>query len=375
MINIRRFVEELKKNNLDFCSGVPDSLFKDLCFEFEKEFKKKHLTAANEGSAIALGVVYHVSSKKIPIIYMQNSGLGNAINPLISLADKKVYNIPMFLIIGWRGETKKNFKDEPQHLTQGKVTEKFLSNLSIKYKILNKNSDYKKIVKKLSEKAKKSNELVALLVRKNTFESKNKVKVKNSKFLLREEVLNLILKKIPSKSIIVSTTGILSRELNEINKLKNLKLNNFMCVGGMGHAISVAAGMASNLKKKVYCFDGDGAITMHLGSLATSSKKNNIVHIILNNFSHESVGGHENSAKHVKFYRLAKELGYKTTYLCKNKNEILQSIKKSQYSKKSTFIEIITKNGHRKNISRPKEKMISLKNNFIKKVTNEKINK
>ena len=167
---------------------------------------------------------------------------------------------------------KKILKMNPNIWTQGKVTEKFLSNLSIKYKILDKNSDYKKIVKKLSEKAKKSNELVALLVRKNTFESKNKVKVKNSKFLLREEVLNLILKKIPSKSIIVSTTGILSRELNEMIKLKNLKLNNFMCVGGMGHAY-ICSGNGIKFKKKVYCFDGDGAITMHLGSLATSSKK------------------------------------------------------------------------------------------------------
>ena len=142
--------------------------------------------------------------------------------------------------------------------------------------------------------------------------------------MLREQVLNVIVKRIPNNSIVISTTGILSRELNELIKKNNLKLRNFMCVGGMGHAISVAQGIAINKKNKVFCFDGDGSITMHLGSLTTSSKHKNLIHIVFNNFSHESVGGHDNAGKHVKFFKLSKEIGYNKNYLCKNKKDILK---------------------------------------------------
>ena len=368
MIKIREFINELKKNNLIFSTGVPDSLFKDLCYGFESTYRKQNIIAANEGSAVALGIGYYLSSKKIPIVYMQNSGLGNAINPLISLADKRVYKVPIFLIIGWRGESKKKFKDEPQHLTQGKVTKDFLKNLNIKYSILNSQSDFKKIIRNLSQRAKKNNEVVAILVRKNTFEKKIQYKEKKTNLLLREEVLDFITKIIPKNSIVISTTGILSRELNELIIKNNLKLRNFMCVGGMGHAISIANGIAVNKRNKIFCLDGDGSITMHLGSLATSSKQNNLVHVVFNNLSHESVGGHDNSAKHVKFFKLSKEIGYSKNYLCRSKSDIKKSINKSLKNKKSCFIEIIIKKGHRKNISRPKENMVTLKNKFLNSI-------
>jgi phosphonopyruvate decarboxylase len=162
----------------------------------------------------------------------------------------------------------------------------------------------------------------------------------------------------------VSSTGILSRELYSLLK-KNKKMNNFMCVGGMGHAISVASGIAINTNRKVFCFDGDGAATMHLGSLTTSALQNNIVHIIFNNLSHESVGGHATSSKHVKFYKLAKTLGYKISKVCTNKKDLMKSIKKSIVSKKSYFIEILCSKGHRQNISRPTEGMVLLKKKFM----------
>lgn len=366
MINVQQFINELKKNDLIFSTGVPDSMIKNLCFGFENNFKKKNIIASNEGSAVGIAIGYYLSSKKIPIVYMQNSGLGNAINPLISLADKNVYKVPIFLIIGWRGEIKNNFTDEPQHITQGKVTEDFLKKLNIKYKIINSKSNFKKIIKNLSEKSKKNKEIVALLVRKNSFEKKLNIKHDKSNLLFREEVLDFITKKIPKNSTIVSTTGILSRELNELIKKNDLKINNLMCVGGMGHAISIANGIAINKKKKIFCFDGDGSITMHLGSLATSSKQKNLIHIVFNNFSHESVGGHDNSAKHVKFYKLSKEIGYGKNYFCRSKYSILKNIDRSLKNKKSTFIEILIKKGHRKNISRPSEKMTTLGNKFIK---------
>ena len=369
MIKIQSFINELKKNNLNFSTGVPDSLFKNLCYGFEKNFKKKYIIAANEGSAIAIGIGYYLSSKKIPIVFLQNSGLGNAINPLISLAHKKVYNIPIFLIIGWRGETNINVKDEPQHIAQGKVTEEFLKNLGIRYRILHSKSDYRNIVRKLYKKAKFKNEIVALLIRKNTFENKTYKKKEISNHLSREKVLKILIKSIPQNSIIVSTTGILSRELNELIKKNNLKLNYLMCVGGMGHAISIAHGIATNIKRKVFCFDGDGAVTMHLGSLSTSSKQKNLIHLVFNNYSHESVGGHENSAKHVKFSKISKHMGYANNYLCNNEKDIIKYLNLSLKNKKSSFMEILIRKGHRKNITRPKEKMILLKNKFLKSIT------
>ena len=365
MIDIKKFITILKKNDLNFCTGVPDSLFKDLCFQLEKTFGRNHIIASNEGAAVALGIGYNLKTKKIPLIYMQNSGIGNAINPIISLADKNVFNIPLFLMVGWRGEKNHKFIDEPQHIAQGKETENFLKNLGIKYKIIESKSDYTKIIKSLKNYSLKNNKLVCLLIKKNSFQKKiNKTKNILKNLDKRENFLKKIVKDLPKNSIIVSTTGILSRELYEILKDNNNKLNNLMCVGGMGHAISVAAGIAKQTKKKVYCFDGDGAVTMHMGSLAISSKSKNLVHIVFNNFSHESVGGHDNAAKHVHFFKLASILGYGNSIFFFFLNDISKILKNAIKSKKSSFIEIICSKGHRADISRPEEKMIDLKNIF-----------
>ena len=369
MISIDEFTNELKKNNLNFFSGVPDSLFKDFCFEIDKKFSSSHYVAANEGSAVGIGIGYHLKTRKVPVIYMQNSGLGNAVNPLISLANSKIYRIPLFLIIGWRGEPNKKFVDEPQHIAQGKETKTFLKSLGIKYKIINSNTNIQKTIKDLKEYSDKKKLPVCILIKRKSFDKKKfNIKLNNKKLFLREELLEFIIDKLPKNSTIVSTTGILSRELNEILQKTKKKINNFMCVGGMGHAISVASGIAMNTKNKVYCFDGDGALTMHMGSLTTSALQNNLVHILFNNFGHESVGGHKTSAEHVKFHKLAGTLGYKNTKLCKNKKELNNAIKKGININKSLFIEILCKQGHRKNISRPKQKMQLLKEIFIKKL-------
>ena len=367
MIDTNLFVEELKKNDLNFFSGVPDSLLKNLFFLIEKKFKSKHYVAANEGSAIAIGLGYHLKTRKIPVIYMQNSGLGNAINPLISLADSNVYKIPVFMIIGWRGEHSKKLIDEPQHLAQGRETINFLKSLGVKYKIVSSKSNIKKIIKDLKNYSEKNKLPVCMLVKKNSFEIKKLKKVVSPKKLyLREELLEILVKKLPKKSTVISTTGILSRELNEIlNNSKN-NINNFMCIGGMGHAISVATGIAINTKRKIFCFDGDGALTMHMGSLTTSAIQKNIVHIVFNNSGHESVGGQKTSADNIKFYRLAKTLGYKTVRFCKNAIELKKAISEGILSKGSFFIEVLCKQGHRKNISRPTVKMINLKKQFMK---------
>jgi len=368
VININNFIKCLKGNGFNFVTGVPDSLLKDLCFEFENQYKKNHVVAANEGVAVAIGIGYHLKTGKIPTIYLQNSGLGNMINPILSLADPKVFNIPLLIIMGWRGERSKILKDEPQHMTQGNLTENFLKLMNIKYNIVSKNSNYKAIINKLKIHSKKNNKITCLLVKKNSFNTNAVSKIKRNKEIKpseREEILKYLIKNLPNKLNSVSTTGILSRELYEISSQEK-KINNFMSVGGMGHAISIAFGLAHNSKKKVLCFDGDGAITMHLGALTNSALNNNIIHIVFNNGSHESVGGHDTSSKHVKFYKLAKVLGYQNSKLARNKSQALKLILEAIKSKKSYFIEIICKKGHRENISRPKEKMTELKNKFIK---------
>jgi phosphonopyruvate decarboxylase len=364
MILTKNFIKELKKNKLHFATGVPDSLLKDLCFDFESIYKSDHITAANEGSAIATAIGYYLKNSKIPIVYLQNSGLGNAINPLVSLADKNVYSIPIFLIIGWRGELGKKIKDEPQHISQGKITTKFLNNLKIKYKILSKKSNFPKIIKDLRKHSEKNKSPVCLLVRKNSFETKSRVKKVSNNLVLREKYLEFLINKLPKRSNLITTTGILSREVYDILKKNKKKMNHFMCVGGMGHASSIAAGIAHGSKKKIYCLDGDGSIAMHMGALSVSSKKKNIVHLVFNNYSHESVGGHDTSTKHVNFSKLAKVLGYKFSVRCSKFQDLDKYINILKNKKDSTFIEILCGKGHRKNVSRPKESLLLLKNRF-----------
>ena len=222
MIKIDEITKVLRNNNIEFISGVPDSIFKDLCLEFENNFKSKHIVAANEGSSIGLAIGYHLASNKIPIVYLQNSGLGNIINPITSLASSRVYKIPMILIIGWRGEIirKKQLSDEPQHKDQGMITQKMLETINVKYKILDKKSNFKKIFSNLKTDAIKSSRPVALLVRKNTFDkpsSKKKIIPKKNNLFSREEALLTLIKRVPKKIPKISTTGMLSRELNEFN--------------------------------------------------------------------------------------------------------------------------------------------------------------
>lgn len=375
MINNIDFITNLKKNDIKFFTGVPDSLFSGLCNTFQIKEKHNHIISTNEGSAIGLAIGYHLATKKIPLVYLQNSGIGNMLNPLVSLADQKIFNIPIFFLIGWRGEINKSKQiyDEPQHKTQGIITIKLLNLLKIKFKILNKNTNFKKEIKYLKNYALKNNRFVALLIKKNTFKKIKLInKDYNNLYLSREQALKEIYDAIPKNLPKVSTTGMLSRELNEINEIKKTENNTFMCVGGMGHAISIATGLALYKKKKIFCLDGDGSALMHLGSLVNSSKINNIVHILFNNFSHDSVGGQETPSKNISFFKLAKKLGYFFSYRVKSRLEIINSIKKSLKNKKSTFIEVLCKKGHKDNLGRPKRNPLYYKKLFMKFLTDVK---
>ena len=336
------------------------------------KFEKKHIVAAIEGSSIGLAIGYHLASNKIPIVYLQNSGLGNIINPITSLASSKVYKIPMILIIGWRGEIKgnKQLSDEPQHKDQGMITTSMLKTINIKYKILDKKTNFKHVFSSLKSEAIKSSKPVALLVRKNVFHNSNhdkkKISKKNKNFFSREDALITLMSKIPKKIPKISTTGMLSRELNEFNLKNNIEKNTFMCVGGMGHAISIATGIASKKKGKVLCLDGDGAITMHLGALSTSAKMNNIIHVVFNNDSHDSVGGQKTASSGVEYHKIAKQLGYKYSKRVNDKKGLTLAIMSILKNKKSSFLEIICNKGNRFDLSRLKKNMLIYKKIFKK---------
>ncbi len=370
MIEIPEFIKELKKNDLNFFTGVPDSLMKDFCLYLEAKLHKNNYVSPNEGSAVSIGIGYHLATKKIPIVYLQNSGLGNIINPIISLVDRKVYKIPLFLLIGWRGELNngKQIKDEPQHLKQGEITERLLNKLGIKYATLGQGSNFKKTIKKLKNYAKKNSKPVALLIRKNTFKKTILRKIKNErKKITRESSLKLFHNLMPTKSNIVSTTGMLSRELNELNNQN--KHNIFMCVGGMGHAISIAIGLAINKKKTIYCFDGDGSFLMHLGSSTISSKLNNLVHIVFNNKSHDSVGGQKTCATDLNLANVAKTLGYKNVKKLNSEKDIKNFFKSKKKISGSLFLEVACSKGSRSNLSRPKKNLKFYKENFMRLIS------
>ena len=367
MIKSNKLIKTLKDSGINFFTGVPDSLFSELCISLEKQ--KNHISSTNEGSAVGAAIGYYLARKKLPLVYLQNSGLGNIINPLLSLAHKKIYNIPIFFIIGWRGEVLKNkqIKDEPQHKYQGLVTEKILKILQIKYVILNGKSNYEKVIKELTNHAIRSLQPVALLIRKNTFEKKKNI-YNLSKKISRENALKIIINKTKKNSLFVSTTGVLSRELMEIKNQKNLKRNNmFYCVGGMGHAISVANGIAfANKNKKIICLDGDGAALMHLGAQVNSAKQKNLVHILINNNAHDSVGAQKTASHKIFFCEIAEKLKYNKIFLCNDEAEIENAVKYLNKSKKSVFIEIICKTGFNKDLARPNKPMEQYKKQFMK---------
>jgi phosphonopyruvate decarboxylase len=366
MIKVETLINLFKKNKSDFFTGVPDSVLKELSFSLQNKNKKNHIIATNEGSAVSIGIGHYLSTKKIPCIYMQNSGLSNALNPLISIAHKKVYSIPLILIIGWRGSPR--IKDEPQHNVKGKITEKILKLLNIKYTILRSNSDLNKFDKQI-KLAKKNKSVVACLIEQGTLEKKIKLnKIKDFYNLDKEFFLKTLLKNIPNKTKIISSTGYNSRELMYLRKKLNLKNSqDFYMVGGMGHTSSVALGFSLSTKNKIICIDGDGSLLMHLGAIKTAGNfaNNNFKYILLNNNSHDSVGGQSTYAHNIDFEKFSKSLGFKKFYCLKNKKDLKKNITKFLSSNNLCFLEARVTNSKIKNLPRPTD-LIKIKTEFMK---------
>ena len=362
MLKPEILVNFLKKQNISFFSGVPDSLLKDFCAYVDDHFPpNNHIIAANEGSAIGLAIGHHLSSGKVPLVYLQNSGLGNTVNPLMSLASEDVYSIPILLVIGWRGEP--GIKDEPQHKHQGRITPALLDVMDIPYVIIDSSMDQNEVLNLIGTQIKNcqiSNKPVCILVRKGTFEKyKKKISESNNSQceLEREEAVQIATKICEPNAIIVCTTGMLSRELFEYrsnNQLGHGK--DFLCVGGMGHASQIATGIAIDQPNRpVYCFDGDGAALMHMGSMAITGTKNlsNFIHIVFNNGCHESVGGQPTVAQKFELSKVASSLGYEFSATVSNEDNLKKIIIKAQLNKSSSFIEILVRSGHRSDIGRP----------------------
>jgi phosphonopyruvate decarboxylase len=366
MININLLTNILKKNNSDFFTGVPDSVLKELSVYLQSKSLNKHIIASNEGAAVSIGIGYYLSTKKIPCIYMQNSGLSNALNPLISIANKKVYSIPLVLIIGWRGSPKK--KDEPQHNVKGKITLDILKLLKIKYTIIRKKSDILKFNKQI-KKAKKTNEIVACLLEQGTLkENNNKLKKRDYYNLNKEIFFKSLLENLDKKSKLISSTGYNSRELIYIRKKYQLKKgNDFYMVGGMGHTSSVALGYSLFSKKKTICIDGDGSFLMHLGSIKTAGTfaKKNFKYILLNNNTHDSVGGQSTYTENINLEKLSKSLGFKKFYCIKNNINLKKNIKNFLSGSSLNFLEVRVTNNKIKNLPRPKN-LIKIKDKFMK---------
>ena len=367
MIDTKKLFVFLKRKKIDFFTGVPDSTLKPLIQIIENDDSIQHFPAYNEGGAVSLGIGYHLATKKIACIYLQNSGLSNAINPLISIAHKKVYSIPSLLIIGWRGSPHKK-TDEPQHNVKGKITKKILKLLNIKNVVLRKNTDFNKI-SKLIKYAKKNNQTVACLIENNTLlKTDLSNKVKNFNFeITREVFIKRLLKKINKDTKIISTTGYSSREIFQIRKNFNLKKGkDFYMVGGMGHAGMVSLGVSLNNKNQVICVDGDGSLLMHFSSLKSQGMygKSNFKHILFNNASHESVGGQRTFTENLSFVKIAKLSGYKYANVITNEKELDKKLQVFLSSKGPSFLEVKIKKGTINNLARP-ENFIKIKNKFL----------
>lgn len=366
MINAGLLLKFFKKKKINFFCGVPDSVLKEFINCLTEDRSIKHYVCVNEGSAISLGMGYYLARKKIPLVYFQNSGLGNSINPLISIADKKVYSIPMLLVIGWRGYP--NMKDEPQHMTKGKITKSLLNKLNIKFKILNTSKDLSKIDNLIKYSYLKKVP-VALLIKKETFLKKITYnKTKQNKNLLRSEFIESLLASIKKDTKIISTTGYTSRELYQIRLGKKLKKGkDFYMVGGMGHSSSVSLGHSLATNKETVCLDGDGSMLMHMGSLFSLGfyGKKNLKYIVLNNNTHESVGGQKTNVKNINFKKLSQSLKFKNFFRINQKKDLVKKLKIFLKSKGPSFLEVNIQSKSMQNLTRPKD-FKKIKMNFMK---------
>lgn len=357
MIRPSFFIEKLKENGIDCFAGVPDSLLKNICAYITDHCDAQHnIIAANEGAAVGIAAGHYLATGKPACVYMQNSGEGNIINPLASLTDEEVYNIPVLLLIGWRGRP--GVHDEPQHVKQGKVTTGLLNVMGVNYEVLSKEEDKAEKQMAKAVKALQNKEVFALVIEKDTFEDYKLQNVEvNNLSMSREEAIRTVAAALGEKDCIVSTTGMISRELFEYRTaMSQGHERDFLTVGSMGHASQIALGIAmAKSDRKVWCFDGDGATIMHMGSMAIVANKapENYVHVVFNNGAHDSVGGQPTVGLKIDLPAVAKAVGYKNTCSVDNKEALDEALKAIAAMEGPSLLEIKVKKGNRKELGRP----------------------
>lgn len=357
MIRPEFFIEKLRDSGVDCFAGVPDSLLKNICAYITDHCDAQHnIIASNEGAAVGIAAGHYLATGKPACVYMQNSGEGNIINPLASLTDEEVYNIPVLLLIGWRGRP--GVHDEPQHVKQGKVTTGLLNVMGVNYEVLSKEEDKAGKQIDMAVKALSNKEVFALVIEKDTFEDYKLQNVEvNDLSMSREEAIQTVAAALGETDCIVSTTGMISRELFEYRAAMNQgHERDFLTVGSMGHASQIALGIAmAQPERRVWCFDGDGAVIMHMGSMAVAAGKQpaNYVHVVFNNGAHDSVGGQPTVGLHIDLPAVAKAVGYKAAYSVDDKAALNDVLSEAKDLEGPVLIEVKVKKGNRKDLGRP----------------------
>ena len=355
----------------DFYTGVPDSQLKALCNYLINTYgidPRHHMIAANEGNCTALAAGYHIATGKIPVVYMQNSGEGNIVNPVASLLNDMVYAIPVIFIVGWRGEPR--IHDEPQHVYQGKVTIKLLEDMSIKPFIISSQTtgeDLKVAMEDFKDDL-GAGKSVAFVVKKGAISYDGKTEYKNNNTMLRETIIQHIVK-VSGEDPIISTTGKASRELFEVREAngQNHKYD-FLTVGSMGHSSSIALGIALNKPNtKIWCVDGDGAVLMHMGAMAVigNNRPNNMIHIVINNEAHETVGGMPTVAGGIDMVTIAKSCGYPYAVSVSTSKSLDSELEAAKKRNMLSFIEVKSAIGARDDLGRPTTTSLENKQNFM----------
>ncbi|ARN73866.1 phosphonopyruvate decarboxylase [Oceanicoccus sagamiensis] len=358
MINPADFFAALTQSGVGYFTGVPDSLLKTFCaYVTDNTEASNHVIAANEGAAVGLAVGYHLATGQIPLVYLQNSGLGNTINPLTSLVDAEVYSIPMLLMVGWRGEP--GVKDEPQHVKQGRITLDMLESMQLPYTVIDGTEpDIDAVVSAATASAKELGSAHFLVVRKGSFDSyKMQAGLAQDFGWNREDAIKAIVDQLGASDIVVATTGMASRELFECRvALGQSHEQDFLTVGGMGHASQIALGIASQKEdRQIVCIDGDGAALMHLGSMAINGMANmkNFKHIIINNGAHDSVGGQPTVAFDIDLPKIAEACGYRQVNTCDSSDTLTADLKSFFDAPGPSVLEIKVNKGNRSDLGRP----------------------
>ena len=354
-----------------FC-GVPDSLLREFvaCVD-DLEDRAINVVVANEGAGVALAAGHHLATGGLGLVYMQNSGLGNAVNPLLSLTSRDVYSIPLLLLIGWRGEP--GTVDEPQHLLQGRVTVPLLNDLEIPYRVLP--SDTSGAIGCLRESVKTAtagSRPEAIIVRRDTFETIPQVAMPSNPYVLtREGAIALIVDQMDVTDVVVASTGKISRELYEYRKTGGVRrsVQDFLTVGSMGHASQIALGIAlGQPERRVYCLDGDGALIMHMGALAILGLvgSRNFTHIVLNNGCHESVGGQPTAGFDIDIPLIAKACGFHVSTSVSTERDLRSVLANLSDIDGPHMLEVRIARGSREDLGRPQIQPSENKYDFMR---------